>query len=64
MNAIAVQPERTDGAMTQVDAAKFCGVTDRTFRRWEEKKIIAGKRVGGVKLYPVKTLRELIGMEG
>jgi DNA-binding transcriptional MerR regulator len=52
----------TQQTIKQVDAAKRYGVTDRTIRRWEREKLIQGKRVCGVKLYPVKALDELCGV--
>jgi excisionase family DNA binding protein len=48
---------------TQVGAARMLGVSDRTIRRWESEGRIKAKQVGGVKLYPVKKLRELAGVD-
>ena len=38
------------------------GVSDRTIRRWERAKLIEGKRIRGVKLYPLAKLEELAGL--
>jgi len=48
--------------MSQVQAAKSLGVCSRTLRRWEKRGLIRGRRVvpGGVKLYPISKLRELV----
>lgn len=49
-------------SMNQVEAARALGISDRTLRRWEKRKLIVGRRVGGgVRLYPIDRLRELAG---
>lgn len=50
-------------AVTQIQAAKSLGVTDRTIRNWEKQGRLIGRRVGGVKLYPWTRLCELAGVE-
>lgn len=50
--------------ITQVDAAARYGVSDRTIRNWEKRGQIKGKRVGGLKLYPVAQLDRLTGANG
>lgn len=51
-------------AMTQVQAARALGVSDRTIRNWTKQGLICGKRVGGVVLYAVEDLRRLAGVTG
>lgn len=48
-------------SLNQTQAAKAVGVSDRTFRRWERKGIVKGRRVqpGGVKLYGIGQLQAL-----
>lgn len=46
----------------QVEAAQRYGVTDRTIRNWEKRGRIVGKKIGGVKLYPVEKLEQLVGL--
>lgn len=49
-------------AMPQVQVAKAVGVTVRTIQRWEKRGLLpTGHRVGGVKLYPVDTVKALVG---
>lgn len=50
-------------SLSQEKAARAVGVTSRTLRNWEKEGLIAGRRVrpGGVKLYPLDKLRELVG---
>lgn len=50
-------------AMTQTQAAEAMGVSPLTIRRWEERGLIRGRRVGGVKLYACADLRRLVGGE-
>jgi hypothetical protein len=59
MHAIA-EPASPVGFLTQVRAAKFFSVTDRTIRRWEKLGMLQGRRVRGVKLYSIQELRELV----
>lgn len=49
--------------ITQADASRRYGVSDRTIRRWDRAKLIEGKRVRGVKLYPLKKMDELAGLK-
>jgi len=46
----------------QTDAAKRYGLSDRTIRRWEKAGLVQGKRVRGVKLYPLAKIDELAGL--
>jgi excisionase family DNA binding protein len=47
-------------AMTQVQAARALGVTDRTLRRWDRKGLIHSERpAGGVRLYPIDAVQKL-----
>lgn len=49
-------------AVSQADAARMLRISDRTLRRWEDRGLIEGRRNNnGVKLYPVKRVRELAG---
>jgi len=48
--------------ITQTNAAKRYGVTDRTLRNWEKEKRIKGTRVGGLKLYSIAELDKLVGL--
>lgn len=50
-------------AIKQVEAAKRYGVSPRTISRLEKAKRIAGQRVGGQKMYPVKRLNEIFGVQ-
>lgn len=52
----------TQETINQIDASKRFGVSDRTLRRWERKGLIRGKRIGGIKLYPIHKLREIAGV--
>jgi hypothetical protein len=64
------RPGEGDGMMEtirelihQSEAAKRCGVSDRTVRRWERDGLIEGKRVRGLKMYPLKQLEDLAGLK-
>jgi DNA-binding transcriptional MerR regulator len=57
------QQPRAQAAITQVEAARRYGVTDRTIRNWEKRGHIAGKRVDGLKFYPVAQLDRLTGAD-
>ena len=46
--------------VTQVEAARLAGVSVPTLWRWEKKKLIAGKRIGGVRLYAVADIKALV----
>lgn len=59
MRDITTSDQRT---ITQVRAAERYGVSDRTLRRWEKANLISGKRVRGLKLYPIDKLEELVGL--
>lgn len=50
-------------AVKQEEAARMMGVTSRTFRNWEKKNLVAGKKIGGVKLYPVEELKRMLDPE-
>lgn len=47
----------------QQEAARLIGVTDRTLRNWERRRLIVGHRPagGGKKFYVVEDLLRLIG---
>jgi hypothetical protein len=47
-------------AVTQIQAARLLGVSDRTIRRWESLGLLKGNSVGGVRLYAIEKLKELI----
>lgn len=49
-------------AISQTDAAKRYGLSERTIRRWEKARLVKGKRVLGVKLYPLKEIDALAGL--
>jgi excisionase family DNA binding protein len=48
--------------ITQARAAKRFGVSTRTIRRWEERGLIKGTKVGGLKLYPFARIAWLVGL--
>lgn len=48
-------------AVSQTEAARLIGVTDRTIRNWTKAGLLTGKRVRGVRLYPVEQLKQLVG---
>jgi DNA-binding transcriptional MerR regulator len=48
-------------ALPQTQLAKAIGVSTRTIHRWEKRGLLKGHRVGGVKLYPVDKVKELVG---
>lgn len=51
------------GAMTQKAIASYFGLSTRTIRRWDKRGVLRGKRVEGVKLYPVDQVSKLMGLE-
>jgi hypothetical protein len=50
-------------AVPQVEAARLLGVTDRTIRNWDRAGVLVGRKVRGVKLYPVAELKKVAGVE-
>lgn len=51
--------DNSEGYLPQLGVAKHYGVSDRTIRNWEKRKLLTGVRVGGVKLYPKADVERL-----
>jgi excisionase family DNA binding protein len=47
--------------VNQTEAARLLGVTDRTLRNWERSGRLRAAKVGRLRLYPVESLRRLVG---
>lgn len=47
-------------AVTQTEAAILLKVSTRTLCRWERRGLIVGKRVGGLKFYPIAQLNRVV----
>lgn len=61
---IESSPTISQATITQVDAAKRYGVSDRTIRQWEADGLIKGTKIRNLKLYSVSKLDELTGANG
>lgn len=48
--------------VTQAEAARMIGVSDRTIRQWERLGIIKGRQVrpGGAKFYELAAVKKLV----
>lgn len=63
MSTATAEPAAGRVTVTQTEAARMAGVSVRTISRWEEDGKLKSKKIGRLRLYPVKKLMELVGAE-